>query len=146
MPPKSKVTPRKKRRKRARVSDGGEERSGEEMVVEREESKQREESEQREDESEQREDDSGIMEEEEGETVQGREPEESADVEYSGARRAAQSGQPPFSDEDVMEMVEFVQANPVLFAKELVHYFDKVKKDRLWEEIGSRVGRSVPED
>ena len=39
-------------------------------------------------------------------------------------------------------MLEFVQANPVLFAKEHVHYFDKIKKDRLWEEIGSRVGRS----
>ena len=41
-----------------------------------------------------------------------------------------------------MEMVEFVQAHSVLFAKEYVHYFDKVKKDRLREEIGRRVGRS----
>ena len=46
------------------------------------------------------------------------------------------------SPPDKMEMVEFVQANPVLFAKEHVHYFHKVKKDRLWEEIGSCVGRS----
>ena len=45
MPPRSKLTPKKKRRKRARVSDGVEERSPEEMVVEREESEQREESE-----------------------------------------------------------------------------------------------------
>ena len=140
MPPKSKVTPTKKRRKRARVSDGGEERSGEEMVGETEESEQKEESEQRE-ESGQREDDSGRMEEEEGETVEGREPEESEDTEYSGARRTGQSGQPPFSDEDEMEMLEFIKAHPVLFAKEHVHYFDKVK-DRLWEEIGRRVGRS----
>ena len=36
----------------------------------------------------------------------------------------------------------FVQANPVLFAKGHVHYFDKIKKDRLWEETGRRVGRS----
>ena len=41
-----------------------------------------------------------------------------------------------------MEMLEFIRAHPVLFAKEHVHYFDKVKKDRLWEEIGRHVGRS----
>ena len=37
-------------------------------------------------------------------------------------------------------MLEFVKANTVLYAKEHVHYIDKVKKDRLWEEIGRRVG------
>ena len=58
-----------------------------------------------------------------GETVEGREPEESEDAEYSGARRTGQSGQPPFSDEDEMEMLEFIQAHPVLFAKEHVHYY-----------------------
>ena len=36
------------------------------------------------------------MEEEEGETVEGRVPEESEDTEYSGARRTGQSGQPLF--------------------------------------------------
>ena len=41
-----------------------------------------------------------------------------------------------------MEMVEFVQAYTVLYAKEHVHYIHKAKKDRLWEEIGSCVGRS----
>ena len=39
-------------------------------------------------------------------------------------------------------MLEFVQAHTVLFAKEHVLYIDKIKKDRLWEEIGRRVGRS----
>ena len=33
-------------------------------------------------------------------------------------------------------------AHTVLLAKEHVHYFDKVKKDRLSEEIGRHVGRS----
>ena len=42
MPPWSKQTPKKNRRKRARVSDGAEERSAKEMVVEREVSEQRE--------------------------------------------------------------------------------------------------------
>ena len=78
------------------------------------------------------------MEEEQGETVEGHEPEESEDTEYSVARRTGQSGQPPLSDEDEMEMLEFIQAHPVLFAKEQVHYFDKKKKDRLWEEIRRR--------
>ena len=45
MPPRSKQTPKKKRRKGPRLSDGAEERSPEEMVAEREESEQREESE-----------------------------------------------------------------------------------------------------
>ena len=111
------------------MSDRGEERSGEEMVVDREE-------------SEQREDDSGSVEEEEGETVEGRDPDESEDAEFAGARRTGQSGHPPFSDEEEMDMLEFIQAHTVLFTKKHVHYFDKVKKDRLWDEIGRRVGRT----
>ena len=50
------------------------------------------------------------MEEEEGETVEGREHEESEDADFAGAR-TGQTGAPPFSDEDEMEMFEFVQAN-----------------------------------
>ena len=141
MPPRSKLTPKKKRRKRARVSDGVEERSPEEMVVDREESEQRQESERGGEGGRQRDDDSGRVEEEEGENVEGCEPEESEDAEFAGAR-TGQSGAPPFSDEDEMEMVQFVQAHGVLFSKEHVHYFDKNKKDRLWEEIGRCVGRS----
>ena len=98
MPPMSKLTPKKKRTKRARVSDGADERSGEEMIVERKE-------------SEQRDDDRGSA---------GR-----------GARRMGQLGQPSFSEKDEMEMLEFVQAHSMVFAKEHVYYFDKVKKDRL---------------
>ena len=49
------------------------------------------------------------MEEEEGETVEGREHEESEDVEFVGARRTGQSGAPPFSDEDEMEILELGQ-------------------------------------
>ena len=90
----------------------------------------------------QRDDDSGRVEEEEGETVEGREHEESEDADFAGARRTGQIGAPSFSDEDVMEMLEFVQANTVFYAKEHVHHIDKAKKDRLWKEIGRRVGRS----
>ena len=39
-------------------------------------------------------------------------------------------------------MLEFIQAHTVLFAKEHVHYFDKVKQDRLWEEMGRCLGKS----
>ena len=39
-----------------------------------------------------------------------------------------------------MEMVEFVQAHTGLYAKEHVHYIDKNKKDRLWEEIARQDG------
>ena len=41
-----------------------------------------------------------------------------------------------------MEMLEFVKAHTALYAKEHVHFVDKAKKDRLFEEIGERVGRS----
>ena len=97
------------------MSDGAEERSPEEMVVEREESGQIEQREEMEREAgeRQRDDDSGRMEEDEGETVEGHEPKESEDAEFLGARRAGQSGAPPFSDEDEMEMLEFVQAHTV---------------------------------
>ena len=73
------------------------------------------------------------MEEDEREDVVGREPEESEDAEFAGVGRMRLPSAPPFSD---------VQAHSVLFAKEHVHYFDKIKKDRLWEDIGRRVGRS----
>ena len=35
-----------------------------------------------------------------------------------------------------MEMLEFVKANPVLYAKEHVHFVDKTKKDRLGTDRG----------
>ena len=56
--------------------------------------------------------------------------------------RRGRPGAPAFSDEDEMEMVEFVKAHTVLYAEEHVHFIDKALKDRLWEEIGERVGRS----
>ena len=41
-----------------------------------------------------------------------------------------------------MEMLEFLKTHTVLYANEHVHFVDKAKKDRLWEEIGEWVGRS----
>ena len=108
------------------------------MKEEREGTEERGEGEEERDDSE-RVEDEGEMRGEEGDSTEGRQGEESED--FAGARRA-RPGAPAFSDEDEIEMLEFVKANTVLYAKEHVHYIDKIKKDRLWEEIGRRVGRT----
>ena len=141
--PRTKNPASKRKRKRG-GSDGGdavEERSAEEMVQREEEREKRDEEEAERDESER------VMEEgetrgEEGDSGDGHQgDEDSEDREFGGVKRG-RSGAPAFSDEDEMEMVEFVQAHTVLYAKEHVHFIDKALKDRLWEEIGERVGRS----
>ena len=79
-------------------------------------------------------DDSKIDKDEEGDRGEVPECEEIQDRALGGAKRG-RSGAPAFSDEDEMEIIEFVQAHTVLYAKEHVHYVDKTKKDKLWEEI-----------
>ena len=85
--------------------------------------------------------DEGEMRGEEGDSGEGRQREESEDRDFGGSKRARPGG-PTFSDEDEIDMLEFVKANPVLYAKEHVHYVDKAKKDALWDKIGEQVGRS----
>ena len=108
------------------------------VMGEREEREEREEEEAERDDSE-RVEDEGEMRGEEGESTEGRQGEDSEDRDSGGARRA-RPGAPAFSNEDEMEMLEFVQAHTVLYAKEHVHFVDKAKNDRLWDEIGERVG------
>ena len=62
------------------------------------------------------------------------------DREYGGAKRARST--PTFSSEHELDIIEFVKEHAELYTKEYVHYVDKAKKDRLWEEIGRQIGRS----
>ena len=143
--PRTKNPASKRKRKRG-GSDGGdavEGRSAEEMVQREEERDERDGEEAQRDESE-RVMDEGEARGEEGDSTEGSqgdgEGDGDEDREFAGVRRRA--GAPPLSNEDEMEMVEFVKANTVLCTKEHVHFIDKTLNYRLWEEIGDRVGRS----
>ena len=71
-----------------------------------------------------------------------RQCDESKGRDFGGAKRARPGG-PTFSGEDEIDMIEFMKANPVHYAKEHVHYVDKAKKDNLWDRLegqGKMVG------
>ena len=38
-----------------------------------------------------------------------------------------------------MNIIEFEKQHPELYAKEHVHYVDKIKNDALWEKIGEEI-------
>ena len=80
----------------------------------------------------------GGMRGEEGDSREGCQREESEDRDFGGAKRARPSG-PTFSDDNEMDIIEFEEANPELYAKEHVHNVDKAKKDTLWDKIGEQV-------
>ena len=52
------------------------------------------------------------------------------------------SGAPALSSEHELNIIEFVNKHPELYAKEHVHYVDKAKKDAMWGEIGRRLETS----
>lgn len=58
----------------------------------------------------------------------------------SGAKRARNAA--TFTDDEEMQIVDFVKDHPQLYAKEHMHYVDKARKDALWREVGQLVGRS----
>ena len=73
---------------------------------------------------------------------------ESEDEESDGARRRSRSGAKrarnaaTFTDEQEMQIIDFVKDHPELYAKEHMHYVDKSRKDGLWRDVGKLVGRS----